>query len=280
MTPAKKQALRFGVSGSTILSDPDRLDELFWEGIDHIEVGSLSSGTDLDKLLDRARQQALSVGFHSPLLKGGSKYDLLLQVEQQPEAAWRQLAEELKIAKANQVEYVLVHFPFFLSAAAPDPIPQIDAGLERLAELQAKYGTTILCEPKLGVRQDPGGIGILRDYPVERWLDFAVPMCWDMGDWILAAGSPSTYLDDFGRWAGAIAAIHVHDVKVEEKRYYWLAVHPSYEGKEPFLSLKPFFAALKSMGVLLVWEHTPHFLPDQGFALEGFRWAKHELGAA
>ena len=73
--------VRVGVSGSTVLSESARLDELFWDGIDHIEVGALSSARDLDYLLARAKEQAISVGFHSPLFAGGSKYDLLKHIQ-------------------------------------------------------------------------------------------------------------------------------------------------------------------------------------------------------
>ncbi len=272
--------VRVGVSGSTVLSESDRLDELFWDGIDHVEVGDLSASTDLDTLLTHARQQSISVGFHSPLFKGGSKYDLLTQVQQSPEQAWHQLEEELGIAQDNQVEYVLVHFPYFPLASEDYPIPQIEVGLNRLRSLQASYGTKVLCEPKLGIRRDPGGIGILKFYPVDQWREFGVLMCWDMGDYLLASETLEECLVELRRWRDVIDALHVHNVKVTSEKYYWVPVHPSYEDSEDFFTIKPLLSEIKEMNALLVWEHTPHFTPDHGFVLEGLQWVKGILGLA
>lgn len=272
--------VRVGVSGSTVLSESERIDELFWDGIDHIEVGELSAATDLETLLTRARQQSIGVGFHSPLFKGGSKYDLLTQVQHSPAQAWRQLEEELGIAQDNQVEYVLVHFPYFPLASADCPIPRMEAGLNRLRSLQASYGTKVLCEPKLGIGRNPGGIDILKCYPVERWREFGILMCWDMGDYLLASKTLEECLVELRRWRDVIDVFHVHNVKVTSEKYYWVPVHPSHEESEDFFTIKPLLTEMKEMDALLVWEHTPHFTPDHSFVLEGFQWAREILGLA
>ncbi len=271
--------IRFGVSGSTILSDPDRVDELFWDGIDHVEVGALSSPAALDNVLARARQGSISVGFHSPLFRGGSKYDLLMHVEGTPELAWQQLEEELSIAQKNQSEYLLVHFPYFSLASEQDPIPQIEAGLSRLRALQDRFETKVLCEPKLGLRRDLGGIGILQAYPVSKWCDFGLSMCWDMGDYLLASNTLEECRSELHRWSEVIDVIHVHNVKVTAEQHYWIAIHPSHESGEEYFTVKPLLLDAAAMDILLVWEHTPHFTPDHSFALAGFQWAKEVLGS-
>ena len=220
------------------------------------------------------------IGFHSPLFRGGSKYDLLKQVQQAPERAWQQLEEELSIARDNQVEYVLVHFPYFPLASEDNPTPQIEAGLSRLRSLQDRYETKVLCEPKLGIRRDPGGIGILKAYPVDKWRGFGVSMCWDMGDYLLVSHTLEECLSELRRWCDVIDALHVHNVKVTPEKYYWIAIHPSHEDSEEFFTIKPLLSEVREMDMLLVWEHTPHFTANHGFALEGFQWAKGVLGLA
>jgi sugar phosphate isomerase/epimerase len=186
----------------------------------------------------------------------------------------------LSIAQSNHVEYVLVHFPYFPLASEDEAIPQIDDGFSRLRSLQSEYETRILCEPKLGELRDPGAIGVLKSYSVDRWSEFGIGMCWDVGDYLLALNSVEESLTELRRWSDVIDVIHIHNVKVTPETYYWVPVHPSYEGSEEFFPLRPFLLAAKQMEVTLVWEHTPHFTPDLSFALEGFQWAKEELNLA
>ena len=54
---------RFGVSGSTVLSASERLGELFWEGIDHIEIGSMACAAVFRR--GGADRDAAGVGAHA-----------------------------------------------------------------------------------------------------------------------------------------------------------------------------------------------------------------------
>lgn len=40
---------KFGVSGSTIYSNEDKYLELFWDGINHIEIGEFADEKALDR---------------------------------------------------------------------------------------------------------------------------------------------------------------------------------------------------------------------------------------
>ncbi|NKB66901.1 MAG: TIM barrel protein [Candidatus Latescibacteria bacterium] len=273
--------LRFGVSGSTVLSASERLGELFWEGIDHIEIGSMASAADLDFVLQGAQARSLSVSFHSPLWQGGSKYDLLDQYQKTPQEAWDQVAEELTMAREKGVEYVLVHFPFFLTGevAQAKAEEQIDTGLQRLAELQAHYGVHIVCEPKLGLKRDPAGLDILRAYPVERWRESGLGFCWDMGDYFLGTADWADCRGQLRRWQEVIDVIHVHNGVVRGDRHSWIPVHPSHEGADGYFPVAPFFAEAGRRNALFLWEHTPHIFPDRAFAQAGFSWARSLIEA-
>jgi sugar phosphate isomerase/epimerase len=270
--------VRLGVSGSTILSESDRIHELAWQGTDHIEAGELRSPADLEALLSLCRGHGRSLGFHSPLYRGGSKYDLISAVEQSPEVAWQQLEDELRIAQDNDVEYVLVHFPYFQTASVPNPVSQIEAGLERISLLQDRYATKVLCEPKLGDNRDPGSIAILSGYSPARWREFGVSMCWDMGDNLLAATSTRACVEQLHRWRTEIDIIHVHNVKVTDEKYYWIPIHPSFEEQTEHFTLEPLLVAARDMDATLVWEHTPHFEDSREFVMAGVEWARGILG--
>ncbi|MGG1664085.1 hypothetical protein [Brevibacillus sp. NRS-1366] len=71
---------KFGVSGSTILTNPEQFDELFWDDIDLIEIGEFPNETAFSAFLDLCRVKQTPFGVHSPLLRNGSKYDLLEKV--------------------------------------------------------------------------------------------------------------------------------------------------------------------------------------------------------
>ncbi len=270
--------LRIGISASTILSDSDRLDEVFWEGIDHIEIGALSSHRDLTYLLRKAQDKRISVGFHSPVFAGGSKYDLLVPVDGEIESAWSQIEQEMALAQDNGVEYVLMHFPYFETSSTPNSISRMEWGLERLRSLQERYATRLVCEPKLGDNRNAGAIEILRRYSVEKWASWGIAMCWDMGDYLLATGSSDESVLELRRLSSIIEVVHVHNVQVESGKYFWVPIHPSHEEDDGFFRIAPILSEMKNMDAVLVWEHTPHFTPSEEFAVEGFKWAVNLLG--
>ena len=135
-----------------------------------------------------------------------------------------------------------------------------------------------MCEPKLGHNRNTGGIETLRRYSVEKWADWDIAICWDMGDYLLATGSLDETLQELRRLKSIIEVVHVHNVQVNPGRYFWVPIHPSHEEDGRFFHIAPILSEVKNMDAVLVWEHTPHFTPSKQFAVEGFDWAMGILG--
>jgi len=266
--------VKYGVSGSTVLSRSDQLDLLFWPGIQHVEIGSLASEEDLHRVVAMAHENGTTLGIHSPLYRGGSKYDLIESVQYSTAEAWRQLERELRVARDIGAAYVLVHFPFF--SASPRQLPE--QGLleraSRLRDLQELYGVPIVCEPKLAMDRTGGGVSVVGRLPAGWWGENGLRLCWDMGDYLIALGDGTECLAELRRLKGATTVVHLHNVHFGESKYYWVPVHPSHEASSDRFSVARLLAALRDTDLLLVWEHTPEFTPSQDFALEGYCWVR------
>ncbi|WP_240458787.1 hypothetical protein [Virgibacillus sp. Bac330] len=82
----------YGISGSTILTNSSKLNELFtYDFVDHIEIGEFSDQTAFEKFKSLKDRHGFSFGLHSPLYRTGSKYDLLQYVNIEPEVAGHSL---------------------------------------------------------------------------------------------------------------------------------------------------------------------------------------------
>jgi sugar phosphate isomerase/epimerase len=157
-------AHKLGVSGSTIYSNPKLYSELFWEGIEHIEIGEFPDEKAIDKFLELCREKQISFGIHSPLLRSGSKYDLIEKVQYDSKYAWEQLELEAKRMSTLGAKYLLVHFPYFKGEVVNDTNELIEEGLRKLSHIQRQYSIELICEPKLGLKRSPAGINYLNNF--------------------------------------------------------------------------------------------------------------------
>ncbi|MGM7700676.1 TIM barrel protein [Pseudalkalibacillus sp. Hm43] len=264
-------ALTYAVSGSTILSDPDRFEDLFWKGIEHIEIGEFAKEEDFQLFLQTCKKHRASFGVHSPVFRQDSKYDLLEKVVHDPSFAWKRLEEEAERLSSLGAEYLLVHFPFFKGENDGDANERIEEGLQKLSTIQERYQLPIVCEPKLGLNRSTAGIEYLHQFSEQTWSTYGLKLCIDIGDYLMAKGESA--LDYIKKWEKHIAVAHIHNVTFHGDKYIWTMVHPSYEGE--LYTLKPLLKYLASIeGLRFVFEHTPHTDPSASFVKEGFEWVK------
>ncbi len=265
-------AHQLGASGSTIYSNPELFSELFWDGIDHIEIGEFLKREDFEKFLKLCQEKQTTFGVHSPLLRSGSKYDLIEKIKYDTEDAWRQLAAEAEELSALGAKYLLVHFPFFTEEGCLKANDLIEEGLKKLSEIQERYGIDFVCEPKLAPNRSPVGINYLHDFPVEIWSKYHIKMCIDIGDYLIAAENQvMAYLV---KWKPFIKVVHLHNVLYEEEGYLWIPVHPSQEETGNYQLEKIIRWLAEAEDVFFVFEHTPESKPSKAFVQEGYNWVR------
>lgn len=264
---------KLGVSGSTILSNSELFSELFWEGIDHIEIGSFSDETALKYFLELYKDKEISFGVHSPLFRNGSKYDLIQKVYYDCEDAWKQLEEEAEKMSFLGAEYVLVHFPYFKDEITDNPNKLIEEGLQRLNYIQQKYSIQLVCEPKLGFERSSVGINYLQNFSKETWEKYNIKLCIDIGDYIVATDDQIfNYLE---KWKDLIKVVHLHNVHYEEDDYIWIPVHPSQDDNSRNYKIEEIIRFLSQCkDITFVFEHTPHPLTTPEVVNESYEWVK------
>lgn len=270
---------RFGVSGSTILTNPEKFDELFWEEIDLIEIGEFPDEAAFHTFVDRCKRKQIPFGVHSPLLRSGSKYDLLEKVVMEPQDARKQLEKEAALLSRLGAEYLLVHFPYWKGETTENVHELIETGLQQLSRIQSEYGIPIICEPKLGKGRSAKGIQYLDSFPVEIWEKYALKLCIDIGDYFIATGEE--ILSYVKKWNDHIKVVHLHNVAYDDDHYIWIPVHPSHETNDEQFKLAhilTFLAQCKEVN--FIFEHTPHSNPSEEFVLEGYRWTKKVIMSA
>jgi sugar phosphate isomerase/epimerase len=260
------------------MSEPGLFPDLFWQGIDHIEIGEFPDEAAFHYFLKLMEHRQLSYGVHSPLFRSGSKYDLIQSVYVETEAAWQQLEREAERLSKAGASYILVHFPYFKGEVAADANELIEAGLQRLSALQSKYAIPFVCEPKLGLDRSAAGICYLHDFPLDVWQRYGMKLCIDVGDYCMATGPDvMTYLR---KWENEIKVVHLHNVLFTEDKYWWVPVHPSQE-EGGYYKLEPLIRYLSRCGdVTFVFEHTPHSKPSKPFVEEGVGWVRTLLHQA
>lgn len=265
---------RFGVSGSTILTNPEQFDELFWDDIDLIEIGEFPNKTAFRAFLDLCNEKQMPFGVHSPLLRNGSKYDLLEKVSTEPLVARQQLEREAELLSRLGAEYILVHFPYFKGETTENVNEKIENGLQELSRIQKEYGMPIICEPKLGMGRSAIGIQYLDSFPIEIWERYNLKLCIDIGDYLIATGDEIvTYLE---KWKEHIKVVHLHNVAYEGKRYIWIPVHPSQEGNGKQYKIAHILRFLsKCKEINFIFEHTPHSNPSKEFVQQGYMWTRN-----
>lgn len=268
---------KLGVSGSVILSNPELYSELFWDGIDHIEIGEFLDEAALDKFLKLCRKKKTCFGIHSPLFRNGSKYDFIEKVQYDSKYAWEQLESEAKHMASLGAEYLLVHFPYFKEAVICNTNELIEDGLKRMSNIQNQYSINIICEPKLGFNRSSAGINYLHNFPKEIWKEYNIKLCIDIGDYIIAADKEITnYLS---KWKEFIKVVHLHNVYYEGSKYIWVPVHPTHEHDMNYYKVERIIRLLaQCKDVTFVFEHTPDTNPSKDFVNEGYKWVRSLIG--
>jgi sugar phosphate isomerase/epimerase len=266
---------RIAISGSTIMSDTPKLQELFIEESEHIEIGEFENEEAFQTFLKLQQKSDKTFGLHSPLFRNESKYDLLEEFQYKTEQAWVQFEKEVKRLSACGAEYILVHFPYFQDEVS-EPNALIEEGLKRLSVLQEKYSLPIVCEPKLGLWKSPKGIQYLNNFPLLLWEKYGVKLCIDIGDYVLAAGENALAM--IQKWKDHIKVVHLHNIEFLGEKYIWIPIHPSHENDGihyPVKDLLRFLAGCHDLYWVL--EHTPHSNPSQTFILEGIEWLRNDI---
>jgi sugar phosphate isomerase/epimerase len=266
---------RLGVSGSVILSNPVKYEELFWEGIHHIEIGEFPDEVAFKYFLALCQKKNTSFGIHSPLYRNKSKYDLLQRVDYEPEYAWDQLEHEAEQMSKLGADYLLVHFPYFKHEVDNEKNVNelIEKGLKKLDEIQRKYSIQLICEPKLGFHRSNSGISYLHNFPIETWEKYNLQLCIDIGDYLIATEDKIfNYID---KWKEHIKVVHLHNVEYKGDKYIWIPIHPGHERSGEHFQVEGLIKYLATCeDITFVFEHTPHSNPNSQFVNAGYQWIK------
>jgi sugar phosphate isomerase/epimerase len=265
-------AHRLGVSGSIIYSNPELFQELFWEDIEHIEIGEFAEEKDLEEFLKLRQEKQVGFGIHSPLLRGGSKYDLIERVHYDSEYAWSQLEREAEKMSALGARYILIHFPYFKTEVQSDTNESIEEGLRKLNFIQKRYSIELICEPKLGLNRSPAGINYLNNFPINIWEKYNIKLCIDIGDYMIAA--EQDIFNYLIKWREFIKVVHLHNVLYEGNDYIWTPVHPTQEHSCKYKIEEIIRLLSKSKDVTFIFEHTPETNPSKTFVSEGYNWVR------
>jgi sugar phosphate isomerase/epimerase len=265
-------AHRLGVSGSIIYSNPELYSELFWKDIDHIEIGEFQDEKALDDFLILSKEKQIDFGIHSPLIRGGSKYDLIEKVQYDTEYAWEQLEKEAEKMSLLGARYILIHFPYFKMDIQDDANELIEEGLRKLSCIQNKYSIEIVCEPKLGFNRSSAGIDYLNNFPIEIWERYNIKLCIDIGDYMMAV--EEEIFDYLIKWRRFIKVAHLHNVYYEKDNYIWIPVHPTQQHSSKYKIEDIIRFLAKSKNVTFVFEHTPETNPNKEFVSEGYIWVR------
>jgi sugar phosphate isomerase/epimerase len=265
-----------GISGSTILSNKDKIEELFTFNLSHIEIGELENLEDYEYFYSLVKKHNTTYGVHSPLIRGNSKYDLIEKVQIDCEQAWLQLEKEAEYLSKRNCSYLLVHFPYFKGEASDEPNKIIEEGLKKLKRIQDTYKIQIVCEPKLGMNRSAKGIEYLHDFPLSAWNKYSLAICIDVGDYMLAKGEEGVKYAI--KWKDYAHVVHLHHIEDSSEKYIWTPVHPSNEKHIEPSSIKDYIREFGSQeNTKLILEHTPHRVPSKHFVLEGINWIKDTL---
>jgi len=262
-----------GISGSTIMSNPEKFHKLFEHNLNHIEIGEFACRRDRIQFMDIHKTSGATLGIHAPMLRGRSKYDVIERVHFSPRTAIRHLSKDAKMARSMGAKYLLVHFPFFSGETSGDTNAIIEQGLKSLYKIQQKYNIPIVCEPKLGAARSAAGIEYLNHFPVDTWAKYGLKICVDLGDYVMAAGDKNV-LEYIKKWSDFIMAAHLHNVDYPKDQYYWKPMHKNDEtdGHHNLLPLMEHLSGLND--IYFVLEHTPHMGYSEGYVREGIEYVK------
>ncbi|WP_254854039.1 TIM barrel protein [Halobacillus salinus] len=259
---------RIGLSGSTILSNPEHFEHLFRFGCSHVEIGEFPDEQAVLDFLNIARSKNVTFGVHSPLIRGRSKYDLIEPVSMPVETARDQFEKEVAYLASVGAEYVLVHFPYFKEQVNGPTEPHIEEGLVFLSRLQKAYNIPIVCEPKLGKGRSSCGIDYLHQFPKAIWERYGLSICIDIGDYRMAAKDQwDTFIEPLLPYT---RVVHLHNVTYQQNKYFWSVLHPDQSGG---YDMRPMIEMLShGEAKYFIFEHTPHTDPTNQSIIEGIDW--------
>lgn len=258
--------LALSVSGSTILSARERLDELFTWGTSAIEAGGFDTMDDLRYVVQQCRDRGIQFGLHTPSLRHRNRHGLLYGEED----AWSELQEDLELAWREGFAYVLIHFPFFR-----EPMPYHEAlsrirnAVGRMHEIN-RHHVRIVAEPKLGPKRDPFGISVLLNTAGDEISDWKMDWCIDVGDLYMACETLGYQYEEHVKHLAQFAKVtHLHHVEKDDDHYYWTPV--TSDGCVPIAHTLEMLAR-NPWDTYVVLEHTPHRARDQHQVLDGIEW--------
>ncbi len=266
-------AFVFSVSGSTVLSERQRLRELFRWHSQAIEIGDLLTPDDLNYILRRCRKFGVGLGIHSPLYTVDDRHGLLWEKGY----AWDELERNLQTARAEDLDYVLVHFPYVWDEKNMNVgIDKVRAMVPRMKQLERDSGIPIICEPKLGPKKDPTAFTMLRTITKQELSEWELSFCLDVGDIFLACRTlRSCYEDIIAHLAPWCRVVHLHQVWFGGTKYFWTPVEQ--DGCVPILRTMEILGKNGS-DIHAVIEHTPHRVRNAAQVEEGINWLLRSTG--
>ncbi|WP_235601473.1 sugar phosphate isomerase/epimerase [Halobacillus sp. KGW1] len=264
-----------GMSGSTIMSDPDKFDELFKWGHAHVEIGEFRDRASMKQFLCIQKEQGGTFGVHAPLLRGGSKYDLIEKVAMDPKDGRNRFKSDVEMVKEAGASYILVHFPYF-KGSHNSPMQAMEEGISYLAELQKTYDIPIVCEPKLGQDMSVDGIRYLHEFFMSGRTFSPLDICVDIGDYMMACKNDwRTYIEPLLPY---IRVVHMHNVTSLRETYFWAPIHPDYHQWQGGFDMKDLLQVLcQGREKFFIFEHTPHTHPSEKQVEEGIQWVRNLL---
>lgn len=266
-------AFVLSISGSTVLSESEKLRDLFKWHTQAIEIGDLKSPHDLTCMIENCRRFGVRLGLHTPVFAIDDRRGLLWN----DSPAWDELQRNLDIARREGLEYVLVHFPYVWDREGHNVgIDQVRAIIPRLKRLERASGIPVVCEPKLGPRKDPSAFTMLWAINRQELLQWDLSFCLDVGDLYIASRAlRSSYEDMVAHIAPWCHVIHLHHVWQGGLRYFWTPVEQ--DGCVPILRTLEILGGT-GCDIFAVLEHTPHRVRDNAQVEEGLNWLLRSAG--
>lgn len=266
-------AFVFSVSGSTVLSESNRLKELYMWHPQAIEIGDIRVQSDFDEVVSNCGRLGIELGIHSPLYSVDDRYGLLNGCS----TAWDELQRNLETARSEGLSYVLVHFPYLWDQAGNNSwIEQVRDAVPKIKRLERAYGIPVVCEPKLGPRRNPAALMMLWSMSRQELTQWDLSFCLDVGDIYLASRSlRSSYEKMVSHLAPWCSVVHLHNVWTGGIRWYWTPVGEG--GNVPILRTLEILGG-KDSDIFAVIKHTPHRVISHEQVEKGINWLLSSSG--
>lgn len=267
-------AFVFSVSGSTIVSETERLHELFKWNSQAIEIGDMKRRDDFDDLVSRCHRFGIALGIHSPLFVLDDRRGLLWD---ENNYAWEELERNLEIAAREGLDYVLVHFPYIWDKTGHNlGANKVRETIPRLKRMELASGVPIVCEPKLGPKKDPSAFMMLLSVSRVELSQWELSLCLDVGDIFFACrGLHSSYEQMITHLAPWCRVVHLHQVWFGGTKYFWTPVER--DGCVPILKTLEILGK-QDRDIYAVIEHTPHRVLCESQVETGVNWLLQNAG--